>query len=955
MADNTKQDLFALAKTVDIEEYLENFYGIEFNRAHKAECPFCGSKDTPAFSIHTKKQIVKCFSCMPNQKALNIVDFVMEHDKLSDHEAAKKICIDMNLYVDNDPSIDDEERQKRIKKAQEERAKLQKDRDAKRAIKAAEEEKARNDAMYRAKENAPTFLDAFTARPDLKEESKKLFRWSEKLDTWYFDYIGYDAFHESLVIVNQDRENDIVYNIKHRQRWAWNDEQKKFTPGIRAAGKWLSLKDAPSHPFPIEYFRGHKDERVIISFGEKDALNLLSYDINTLTLGGISNSFEPFKELLRDKVVYIWPDNQIQEYIAAMSRYSELEGVAKEIYIVSFFHIDQTLPQKYDISDFILQNQFAEKKDIFQKIRYSCFKLTNAFIEDVADFFHEDVKFLKLLENFRSTASSVKFREIKHAILKVSKPVKGELDQEINATEMCLKAAKNHTLLKEFRDFLSQKERDEAEPFMKTLSLAMDYKARLYDQFRKHHEVDVTLGFLNDAKTSGHEIATFRTDFYMWAGTHYQKIDREKDLETFIIQQWMRIAKVNMKQQTPDFMKKVVDGVFYRAVKLDDVKMEQNYRVINFENGTGYLYNNGKFVFRASHLRADAATNMLPFSYNKNATAPKWQQFLNDALPNQVEQDALMEFIGYCFLNSHRYQKFLYLIGSGANGKSVVQSVIRRFFGDDLISNVDIQNLYSHEMVNIEDKYINIGSEINPKGLDKGQLENLKKMTAGESVQINHKHTKPYDISGGSIPKIILSGNKKVQSGLDGGLFRRMLYLNFNRTFSGKERIQALEERFADELGGIFNMAIDGLHRLMKNNDFSMSDNMKRSLEEYKEEADPILAYVNENITADEGVMIPRKFLYAHYKKWTEERGHHSASDRTFFTRVRDLVPNAKDTQPSYNGKNHEILGNRPRFIENIRIDGTIIEEFAVDKKPVRTDDINIDRIKRLPISVYRV
>ena len=207
-----------------------------------------------------------------------------------------------------------------------------------------------------------------------------------------------------------------------------------------------------------------------------------------------------------------------------MSRYSELEGVAKEIYIVSFFHIDQTLPQKYDISDFILQNQFAEKKDIFQKIRYSCFKLTNAFIEDVADFFHEDVKFLKLLENFRSTASSVKFREIKHAILKVSKPVKGELDQEINATEMCLKAAKNHTLLKEFRDFLSQKERDEAEPFMKTLSLAMDYKARLYDQFRKHHEVDVTLGFLNDAKTSGHEIATFRTDFYMWAGTHYQII-----------------------------------------------------------------------------------------------------------------------------------------------------------------------------------------------------------------------------------------------------------------------------------------------------------------------------------------------------------------------------------------------------------------------------------------------
>ena len=578
MADNTKQDLFALAKTVDLEEYLESFYGLKFNRAHKAECPFCGSHDTPAFSIHTKKQIVKCFSCMPNQKALNIVDFVMEHDELSDHEAAKKICIDMKLYVDEDPTIDDEERQKRIKTAQEEREKLNKQREEKRAKKEKEDAEAKEASMQKAKKSAPKLLDAFTARPDIREESKKLFRWSNKLDAWYFDYIGYDEFHESIVIVNQDRERDVVYNIKHRERWAWDEQNKTFNVGERSPGKWLSKSDAPSYPFPIQYFREHKDERVVISFGEKDALNLLSYDINTLTLGGISNSFEPFKELLKDKVVYIWPDNQIQEYIAAMSRYSELEGVAKEIYIVSFFHIDQTLPQKYDISDFVFDNSFEDKKDIFSKISFSCFKLTNTFIEDVADFFHDDVKFLPVLENFKSTAVNVKFKAIKQAILKVSKPVKGELNQEINATEMCLKAARNHTLLKEFKDFLSQKERDQADDFFKSLSLAMDYKARLYDQFRKHHEVDVTLGFLNDAKTSGHEIATFRADLYIWTGTHYQKIDRKEDLEPFIIQQWMRIAKVNMKQQTPDFMDKVLNGVFARAVKLNDIKKEDGFK-----------------------------------------------------------------------------------------------------------------------------------------------------------------------------------------------------------------------------------------------------------------------------------------------------------------------------------------------------------------------------------------
>jgi len=947
MDKQTLPDLFALAKTVDIKDYIEAFYTLEFDSHHFAECPFCGSNKTKAFSIAPKKGIVKCFSCMP--RALGLVDFVMEMEKCSNHDAAKTICQNMGLVAKEESGLSAEEQKAKEEANAKQRAELKALRDAKREKEEKEEAKLHKSASERMKKEAPVMLQAFSQRSDLKEEAKALFRWSDKMDVWYFDYIGYDSAHDSLVIVNQNRRTNEVFNIKHRQKWAWDAVAKRFNEGERSSGKWISQHGSKVSPFPLEYFEGHEDERVILSFGEKDALNLLSYDINTLTLGGISNSFEPFVELLRNKVVYIWADHQLIEYIAAMARYKEIEGVAKDIYIVSFLHIDKTLPQKYDISDFIFGNAFRDKEEIFARIEYSCFKLTNSFVEDVANYFYEEPKLLERLDAFRVGAKSKKFRDIEADIVKIAKPVKSEMDAEINACESMLQQAKRSGLIKDFQEFLSTAKREDAEEFVETFKLAIDYKARLFNLFRKHHEVDATIAFVNDARASGHELATYRERMYIWTGSHYQELS-DKELKVFMLQKWMKAASVNMKQQTPDFVAKVVEGVFYRSTPLERLKEEQNYRIINFDNGTAYLYNNGKFVFRSKHLKADGMTSMLPISYKEEEKAPKWKRFLNEVLPDRTEQDALMEFIGYCFLNTHSFQKFLFLLGSGANGKSIVLNVIKKFFGREMTSNVDLQQLFSHELIGIENKYINIGSEINPKGLDKGQIENLKKLTAGESTQLNPKNATPYDISGGEIPKFIFSGNNKPQGNLDGGLFRRMLLLNFNKTISKEERIQSLEDRFEDEMSGIFNLAMEGLTRLLKQGDFSTSENMRRNLSEYQEEANPILAYVNENITMDKSSMIARKFLYAHYKKWAEERGHHSASERTFYSKLRDVIKDANDIQPSYNALHADVLGNRPRFIENIRVEESIIEDFIVDKREIKTGDINIDIKLRLPI-----
>lgn len=219
---------------------------------------------------------------------------------------------------------------------------------------------------------------------------------------------------------------------------------------------------------------------------------------------------------------------------------------------------------------------------------------------------------------------------------------------------------------------------------------------------------------------------------------------------------------------------------------------------------------------------------------------------------------------------------------------------------------------------------------------------------------LNPKNATPYDIEDGQIPKFIFSGNNKPQGNLDGGLFRRMLLLNFNTTISKEQRIQALEKRFDGEMSGIFNLAMEGLQRLLKKGDFSMSSNMDRNLEEYKEEANPILAYFNENISIDTRCMVSRKFLYAHYKTWIEERGHHAASDRTFFSKLKDISKDIDESRPTYLGEYKEHLGDRPRFVMNIKVDPRNIEEFKMDRHEIKTEKINIDQEFKIAINFAR-
>lgn len=893
-----EKSLFKLAKDLDLSDLKEYMLscGVDF-KGNLGFCPFHShDHKSPSMGVKNRKgePFFNCFNC---GSAGDIIKFAELYHKVSPLEAATKVLDFFHIpYIAPGVEISDEERTRIENEIKERRAKA----DERRAKAQAAETRLKNFIGARITDLAPKLAENYvTFWEQCKDEVLKNFpNQSANFQEWANVYMGYDMDHRSIVIIN--REETKVTNLKYRQKFL-RDEASKMLTTKRMDGKWIGEKSLIGAPFPLTYFKEHKDNRVVICEGEKDALNLLSYDVNVLTLGGVSNSWTEHAHLLKGKTVYIWFDNDNAGYTNAIKRYYEIDKFAEDIFLVPFFAINAALPNKYDISDYLKDNDHVIKtaEDVFHHIAYSCFKVTNILIDEIEEFIGE-----KLPPEYRRISPLKDFRDIKREWIKKDNSdnyvnvivTRGELDDEyVDHVLKTMNKLMDTDVYPQVKKVVAQvlfdedKKIKEAEDVIKTIDKTLEIKRTLLTNYRQTHIVDMVNAFLRMTKKAGYTFGEYKGMLHVWTGTHYLPID-SNTLSKFIHNEWMYAAKVDVKKQTKKNIDEVIKDLMSKSRDLDEDKMYENRRVINVLNGTLFITSKGKITFVPEHRQKDAATNILAFEYDQKAKAPKWSKFLSRVLPDENDQKTLMEFIGYCFMPTHEYETFLYLYGqNGSNGKSVILDTIKSFFGDDNISALQLQQLEGHQLHALTGKILNIGSEIDKNGTEKGQIETLKQLVSpGDSVQINPKNKDPYLLLPNEKPKMAFAGNNKIKQGVDNAFFRRMLLLVFNAEIQDDEKIRGLSNRFKDELSGIFNMALDGLERLIRQGKFTRSTRMKEELEEYKDEANPLRTFIREAIIIDKDIMVPGKHIYALYCAYVGSHGGKPLKDTNFWGKVKD-------------------------------------------------------------------
>jgi putative DNA primase/helicase len=226
---------------------------------------------------------------------------------------------------------------------------------------------------------------------------------------------------------------------------------------------------------------------------------------------------------------------------------------------------------------------------------------------------------------------------------------------------------------------------------------------------------------------------------------------------------------------------------------LSTPKINKDNVLINLQNGTFEI------TPKKTHLRdfdrKDFITHQLPFKYEPEATAPLFQNYLDEVLPDIEKQRVFAEYCGYIFVKPSvlKLEKMLILYGTGANGKSVFFEILNALLGTENISNYSLQSLTNDNgyfRAKIGNKLVNYASEIN------GKLETdiFKQMASGEPIEARLPYGEPFILN--EYAKLIFNCNelpKDVEH--TDAYFRRFLIVGFDVTIPESKQDKELHKK----------------------------------------------------------------------------------------------------------------------------------------------------------------
>lgn len=319
-------------------------------------------------------------------------------------------------------------------------------------------------------------------------------------------------------------------------------------------------------------------------------------------------------------------------------------------------------------------------------------------------------------------------------------------------------------------------------------------------------------------------------------------------------------------------------------------RFDENPTAINCLNGE-LIFENGIWVLQP-HDREHYRTAMIPVPYDPTADAPRFRQFLVEIFAG--DKDAadkacvLLEAMGNTLIPSCHLEKFFMLIGPGANGKSVVLSVLVELLGRAHVSAVQPSKFeHSFQRAHLHGKLANIITEI-AEGAEIADAQ-LKSLVSGEMTTAEHKHKPPFDFS--PYAKHWFGTNHLPHTrDFSDALFRRAIILSFNNKFEGANRDVHLIDKLRAELPGILNLALAGLKHLLENNAFTECASSAEIARKWRIEADQVAQFVGDACETDKGHSVTSADLYGSYRFWADGAGiRHTLNRNNFTTRLERL------------------------------------------------------------------
>ena len=285
------------------------------------------------------------------------------------------------------------------------------------------------------------------------------------------------------------------------------------------------------------------------------------------------------------------------------------------------------------------------------------------------------------------------------------------------------------------------------------------------------------------------------------------------------------------------------------------------------------------------------AVTKVSYAYDPMAVCMRWKAFLNDVLPDRTLQKILQEFLGAVFIDRRRacIEKMLVLLGSGANGKSVIYKTVKALLGEENVSNFGMASLIGggdlkRNISTLNGKRLNYCSEIGAAEFRRDS-DTLKKLISGEPIEARDVFKSNFTAR--DIPLMMANANQMPPMKKDEteAVSRRFIIIPFTVTIPPDSQQPTLADDLRDELPGIFNWVMDGRRRFISNNyKISGSKSAEDSLSEYTADSSTVMEFMMRNnyarrwpVTSREPVWVIASALYREYVTWCRTHGKEEA------------------------------------------------------------------------------
>lgn len=292
------------------------------------------------------------------------------------------------------------------------------------------------------------------------------------------------------------------------------------------------------------------------------------------------------------------------------------------------------------------------------------------------------------------------------------------------------------------------------------------------------------------------------------------------------------------------------------------------------------------------HRRELYRTTQIPVAYDPHAKAPMFEQFMLDIFrddPDAVEKmTVVLEMMGYSLMGHANREKFMLLIGAGANGKSVILATLEALLGKENVAGVQPANFDNRfQRGHLDQKLANIVTELK-QGETIADAE-LKAITSGEAATVEHKNKDPFVMRPFAT---CWFGTNHMPHTRDysEAFFRRAIVIPFNRVFQPYEQDPALKEKLARELPGILNYVLWGYAQVVKRGGFTIPASSVEAQRAWRMEADQVAQFVEDRCVVQADGRLDIAFLYESYKGWAQAMGiRQTLGQRHFCDRLEQM------------------------------------------------------------------